>query len=551
MKKNKINKLIIFEIVAGIIIFGLYYYITLPVLNIHAAEFWSLSFFVLIYALICVAINTSTKLISSFNGPQGTEINFNKEGFTLPMKIILSLLVICIVVPFLWAGISAPFFNANEYSQRIDMKEVDFSEIPEIDANKTPIIDRESTIRLGDKVMGQMPELVSQFNVSEEYTQISYKDAVYRVTPLEYASFIKYFKNRGEGIPAYIRVNSTTGKAELVKLKDLGFDNMKYTPSAYFNENLMRKLRFKYPTQIFGSPSFEVDEKGHPYYICTTYTYKGVNTKKTVTGVIVFNPIDGTSKKYGLKDIPNWVDRVYPEDLLITQIDDHGRYQKGFFNSIIGQEGVIVTSEGYNYIEKDGDIWLYSGLTSATKDAANLGFVLVNTRTHESLKISTPGANETSAMSSAEGEVKNYGYKSTFPLLVNIKGNPVYLMSLKDDAGLIKMYATVSAIDYQKVTVVSADEGIKELIDKTLISFGDNNVIDDKKLIAKDIIVSNVEKVLVNDTTMYYILSSENEKFKIKFDTKYEDKLVFLKSGDVLKIKYVSGEAYNTIKKIS
>ena len=139
---------------------------------------------------------------------------------------------------------------------------------------------------------------------------------------------------------------------------------------------------------------------------------------------------------------------------------------------MFGQNGVTLTSEGYNYLEKDGDIWLYSGITSANADESNLGFVLVNLRTHEAMKIATAGANEISAMKSAQSEVKNYGYESTFPLLINIKGNPVYLMSLKDN-GLIKMYATVSAVDYQKVATVSSDEGLDALFNLFGLCFFD------------------------------------------------------------------------------
>ena len=133
--------------------------------------------------------------------------------------------------------------------------------------------------------------------MSTEYTQISYKDSVYRVTPLEYADFIKYFGNRNEGIPAYILVNSVTGEAELVKLKDLGLDGMKYVPSGHFNENLHRQLQMQYPNLMFGSPSFEIDDEGHPWYVCTTYSYTGYQTRQKVSGVVLFDPINSKFNK--------------------------------------------------------------------------------------------------------------------------------------------------------------------------------------------------------------------------------------------------------------
>ena len=399
--------------------------------------------------------------------------------------------------------------------------------------------------------MGNMSELVSQFDVSDEYTQISYRNSVYRVTPLTYNGIIKYFQNREEGIPAYITVDSTSGKTELVKLKDLGLKGMKYVPSGMFNDNLMRHLRFSYPTEIFGSPSFEIDEDGHPWYICSTYTYKGVGTRKKVTGAIFLDPITGESKKYDAGDIPKWADRVYPEATVVEELDDNGSLQDGFLNSVFGQNGVTLTSEGYNYLEKDGDIWLYSGITSANSDESNLGFVLVNLRTHEAMKIKTAGANETSAMKSAQSEVKNYGYESTFPLLINVKGNPVYLMSLKDN-GIIKMYATVSAIDYQKVATVNSDEGLNELLKETIALLGasSDDVVNKDSLEEAIITVSDIEKLMLDGTTIYYLRDENGAVYKITFSAKYENELVFLTVGKQLKITYMDQEGIKQIRSL-
>ena len=456
-----------------------------------------------------------------------------------------------VVFPSAATLVTSRIFHAKAFSQRIEPKDVEFSEVPQVDFKKTPIIDRDSSIRLGDKVMGNMTEWVSQFDVSNEYTQISYKDSVYRVTPLTYNGFIKYFKNQSGGVPAYITVDSTSGKTKLAKLKDLGMDGMKYVPSAYFNENLSRHLRFQYPTEIFGEPSFEIDEEGRPWYICTTYTYSGVGNKKRVTGAVFLDPITGKSEKYDTKHIPSWADRIYPESLVVEELDDNGSLKKGFWNSQFGQTGVIVTSEGYNYLEKNGDIWLYSGLTSANADESNLGFVLVNLRTHEAMKIATAGANEKSAMKSAQSEVKNYGYQSTFPLLINIKGNPVYLMSLKDN-GLIKMYATVSAVDYQKVATVYTDEGLDALFKKTLnlLGSGSEDNISKESLKTEDITVAGVEKINMDGNTIYYIQSEKGDIYKISFTTKYESQLVFLKAGDKLNISYIDAEGIKTIKEL-
>lgn len=539
-------------------IFGMFY-VMLPPLNWHAPDFWKflalsagpLLVLLIVFSFTKRQINSFQNWRSSLHNKNVVNMTSEQKRWGTICKISILALIVVVVFPSAATLVTSRIFHAKAFSQRIEPKDVEFSEVPQVDFKKTPIIDRDSSIRLGDKVMGNMTEWVSQFDVSNEYTQISYKDSVYRVTPLTYNGFIKFFKNKSGGVPAYITVDSTSGKTQLVKLKDLGLDGMKYVPSAYFNDNLSRHLRFQYPSEIFGEPSFEIDEKGRPWYICTTYTYSGVGNKKRVTGAVFLDPITGKSEKYDTMHIPSWADRIYPESLIVEELDDNGSLKKGFWNSQFGQTGVIVTSEGYNYLEKNGDIWLYSGLTSANADESNLGFVLVNLRTHEAMKIATAGANEKSAMKSAQSEVKNYGYQSTFPLLINIKGNPVYLMSLKDN-GLIKMYATVSAVDYQKVATVYTDEGLDALFKKTLnlLGSGSEDSISKDSLKTADITVAGVEKINMDGNTIYYIQSEKGDIYKISFTTKYENQLVFLKNGDKLKISYIDAEGIKTIKEL-
>lgn len=524
--------LLIFWLVAG----AIGYYVFHPVISYKTVT----GFAYVIYVIVLVGI------VSLFF--QKSSISYGKSSFKMTaLKIILGLSVIWVLGSL---AVCNPVFMASYFADRIQIENVDFDKVKEVDFTKTPIIDRDSTIVLGDRVMGEMPELVSQFEVSEEYTQISYKDSVYRVTPLEYAGFFKYLGNQEEGIPAYILVNSVTGEAELVKLEDLGLDGMKYVPSGYFNHDLYRKLQMQYPTTIFGEPSFEIDEEGHPWYICTTYDYAAFETRKTVSGVVLFDPITGESTKYDdVLDAPTWVDRIYPESLVTQQVNQNGSLQDGFINSVIGQKNVTYTSEGYNYLAQDGDIYIYSGITSANKDSSNLGFVLVNLRTHQAMKISSPGANETSAMASAEGEVKNYGYTSTFPLLVNVNGSPVYMMALKDDSGLIKMYAMVDASDYQKVATIASDEGFENLKKKFLALEG-TQTMDKDELETKDITIESVQILAIEDTTRCFLTDTEHNRYKFTITDQNEDVAAFLKAQDVVKITYSPQEDVNLIQSI-
>lgn len=530
-QKNYIVRNIILQLIFA----GVWFYRFYPALNFHSTAFW-LFFLIITFTNILLFYKNS----SNIELPQGKgkfklkKENFTSSGKLTAISLILIILAAYIGIYFICRGIFSPVLRAKAYAERIHVTTVDFDEIPPYRFNETAIIDRASSQILGDKVMGQMTDLVSQFSVSNEYSQISYKEGTYRVTPLAYDGFIKYIRNRSEGIPGYIIVNTTTGETQLVRLSQ----KMRYVPSAYFNENLYRKLRFQYPTQIFDDPTFEIDEEGNPWYVCTTYTYDGIDSRRRVTGAILFNPIDGTSTRYDVKDVPTWVDRIYPESLITEELNDYGKYQKGWLNSMIGQEGVIQTSEGYNYISKNGDVWLYTGMTSVVSDNSNIGFMLVNLRTHEAQFIPTSGADEYSIMASAEGEVLNYGYTATFPVLVNINDKPVYLLSLKDSAGLIKMYALVDAQDYQQVYTIKAERNAKVAIESLIAEFSGGKSVNVDSLQSKTITIDQIQTVVIEGNTTIFI-KSNNDIYKLVLTEDTSPKAIFLKEKDTITVHYI------------
>lgn len=523
-------------LIVYLVVVAVAYYIMLPPFNWHSPAFWSFFTPAICALIVILALPGKNKVVK------------------LNRYVVMGIAALFIIPTVLWF-VGTRVFHAKEYASRISIESVSFDTINEVDFSKTAIIDRDTTEALGDRVMGQMSELVSQFEVSDEYTQISYKNSVYRVTPLEYADFFKWLANSKDGVPAYITVDSTDGTAKLVRLKDLGYGNMKYVPSSLFNTNLMRHLRFQYPTEIFGNPSFEIDEEGHPWYVCSTYSYKLVGDKKYVTGAIFMDPITGESTKCDVESVPTWSDRIFPESLVIEEIDDYGALQNGFFNSFIGQKGVIASSSGYNYIEKDGDIWLYTGVTSVNADQSNLGFILVNLRTHEALRIDAPGADETSAMKSAEDEVQNYGYEATFPVLVNVNGRPTYLMSLRSDASesksVLKMYAMVDATDYQKVTTVSVDQGLNVLKKQMIAIQGGSDDHSSAVTESKDITVNDLRLITSEGNTIYYFKDEEDMKYRMNFSVKYEDALAFLSDGDAVTVEYIESDDIQLVQAIT
>lgn len=524
------GKKIIMNLIALLLSFIVYYFM-LPAFNLQNIAMYGYLFIVLnifVFAnLLCIGGVKTTKY------KRHVKVSLNNDKIGGPAMYCYLGLAGSFLLIFVVNFFFSPFFMSDKYANRININsETDFdSDIKPIDFNKLPLLDKESSSKLGDRVMGQMSELVSQFDVSYLYTQINYNNDIIRVTPLEYASSIKWFTNRKDGVAGYITVNSTTGKSNLIKLED----GMKYMPSALFNENLYRKLRFDYPTKIFGEESFEIDNAGNPYWIVPTMSYSGVGLLADVDGVVILDPISGDSNYYNVGDIPTWVDQVYDPYLIIEQFDDYGMYQKGFWNSIFGQKGVVQTTEGYNYMIQDDDVFLYTGVTSISNDESNIGFIITNLRTKETKYFDVPGAEEFSAMDSAMGQVQQMDYTSTFPLLVNLNSRPTYLISLKDNAGLVKMYAFVDVEDYQKVVVTDASLGISEAARNYINNV---NLSSNGNELEKEIIISSITSASIDGNSYYYIVDNNGKKYKSSI--KVNDNLPFYKVGDKITIIYIS-----------
>lgn len=455
-------------------------------------------------------------------------------------KVLIAIIPILIVYLGVGTLISSPIFNAKKYQQQLKLDEdADFYEDNKtISYQSIPVVDRESAIKLGDRKMGEMVNYVSQFEVDESYEQINYQDTPYRVTPLEYSNIIKWFTNRSDGLPAYIRVNMVTQESEVVKLDE----GMKYSKSEHFGRKIQRHLRANYPTFMFDSLAFEINDKGIPYWIAPVYNYDiGLFGGKDITGAVLVNAINGDHQYYDIKDVPEWVDRVYPSELIISQLENYGKYTNGFFNTIFSQKGVLQPTSGYNYVALNDDVYLYTGLTSVSNDASNVGFAMINLRTKEGKFYDIPGAEEYSAMSSAEGQVQNLKYKATFPILINAGGQPTYFLSLKDDANLVKKYAFVSVENYQIVatgdSVVEAEQAYYALLEangKTT----DSNEYQSTELTGT---ISAISEAVVDGNSTYYFTLDGNDTIFIS-DISLSNRLPLAKAGDTVTIEYVNSK---------
>lgn len=529
--KNAKRKII--GILVVILLAALYYYVTLPAINIHSTGFWT-------FIMLLVVVAMCYYIIRKRLGIPEIKLSKGVKGFVIVLLAVVAVYLVGSVL-------SSPIVNAKKYQQLLQVEDGEFTkDIEELSYDQIPLLDRASATLLGNRKMGSMIDMASQFEVDDIYSQINYNDKPVRVSPLRYANAIKWFTNQAEGIPAYIMIDMATQTTELVKLEE----GIKYSTSEYFNRNIYRHLRFRYPTYIFGELSFEIDEEGIPYWICPVKKFNiGLFGGETVGRVVLCNAITGETKDYRIEDVPEWIDRAYSADLLVELFDYYGTLKHGFINSILGQKDCLVTTDGYNYLAIDDDVWVYTGVTSVSGDQSNVGFVLMNQRTMETKFYAIEGATELSAMDSAEGQVQNLKYEATFPLLLNISGEPTYFIALKDNAGLVKKYAMVNVQKYQVVGIGDTVSECEEEYQDLLLKEGIQIVEDHREVQTISGVITKIAQGVVEGNSHYYIMIEGSDDI---FDISVVDYIDIIRYevGQKITLEYKVDETMNVVLSI-
>ena len=519
---------------------AVYFYVAIPAINLQSGEFYSFVFMLCMIYLLCALVT------SGFRGKKGEKpfqrgqlkeyLTFIKQQ-CLPVGILLIAMVVVIVVGQI---VSMPIFRAGAYRDLLTVENGEFTQdISQISFNEIPTLDRDSANYLGDRQMGTLSDMVSQFDYSNSSTQINYQGRPVRVAPIAYADLIKWFTNRGEGLPAYVVVDMVTQEAQVVRLPE--GQGMKYSFSEPLNRNILRHLRFQYPTFMFSTPRFEIDEEGNPWWIAPKVVKTiGLFGGTDIDGAVLCNAITGESQYYAKDEIPTWVDNVYTPELIMQQYDYHGTLINGFINSVLGQRDVTITTQGYNYIALNDDVYVYTGITSANADQSNLGFLLSNQRTKETKYYDAPGATEYAAMDSAQGVVQDLGYIATFPLLLNIADQPTYFIPLKDQANLVKMYAMVNVAQYQIVATGATVSQCEQEYIQLLSESGVTETEDLPQTEASGTVAEIRSAVLEGNT--YYFVRLEGEEVFYALSAADNTTAVILNVGDRVTITHASSQ---------
>ncbi len=529
MQKTSVKLLV--SLVVTLVASAIFFYLVLPAINVFDQGFW-------IYLILNLVFFAAVFILLGAKGKniKGVSVKNNKPL----IKIVAGLAAIPLFVLIVGNIASSTFFNAEKYSTIIEVPEAVFEEdMPETAiVSNIALMDTATAQKMGDRTLGALSDVVSQYELNPSYKQINYNRAPQKIATLEYADFFKWMSNKDSGIPGYVMVDPVNvTEAKYVQLEK----PIKYTESAYFGEDLMRKLRMDYPTKIFGSHSFELDDNGNPYYIVScmaprVFLFGAMDVKEA----IIFNPVDGSSEIYALADIPSWVDNVFTGDQASQKYDWYGMLKNGFWNSIIGNKDCKVTTDDFGYIVIEDDVWFFTGVTSVTADESNIGFIISNARTGEYKFYPVIGAEEYSAMLAAEGEVQEKGYKASFPSLINVSGEATYIMVLKDNGGLVKLYALVNVEKYSIVatgeTQTTAKEEYLRLLAQNGIVNEEENTPPTEAVQSADIEVNEMRTVSINGNSIVYITAADGTLYKQSVAD--DESIMLIAKGDKITVQY-------------
>lgn len=536
------------SVLLALVICAAVYYFMLPPLNVFSTEFWVYLFLVLAVFAICLGVfnrawfarlntgrgNPSVRRPAAASQPQPPVSPLRAGRFA---HIFVWLIPVPLAVLLLGLLFSAPLFHAKSYAGVVTVEQREFAaDMPETtQVTNIALMDSDSARILGNRMLGALADVVSQYVPGVDYTQINYHGKPMKIANLEYDGFFKWINNRGHGIPGYIMVDPIANTAEYCELPA----GMRYTDSAYFGEDLTRALRMRYPTKIFGRMSFEVNEQGEVFWIVACEAPRvGLFGAMDVNEVIIFNPVDGSSRLYPVSETPAWVDIVFDGDLACQKYNWYGTLSGGFFNSIIGNRGCTRTTADYGYVVLGDDVWYFTGVTSVTSDESNIGFLLTCARTGEYRFYPVIGADENSAMGAAEGEVQEKEYRASFPSLVNIAGEPTYIMVLKDANGLVKLYALVNV---QQYTMVATGETQSAAIAAYTNLLTQNGVVSQPPATGEEAVftVADVRYLNLSGQTQVYLTADTGEIYRVAF-TPANEALVFVAAGDTLRVTYTT-----------
>ena len=522
---KKVLSLIVIAVAALVML-----YVGMPVI---AYGFLGLPLGIAVLTALWMALNM--KVVPQYNG--GVQTYQLKSVSKMPIIILVILLLYSTVLPMIT---SLPILHTSAYRNligKIEIGENLSTHMAPISMEKVRVVDQSLANLLGDKVLGAQPALGSQVRLGTFNIQ-KVRNGLYWVAPLLHSGFFMWNQNE-EGTNGYVMVNASNERdVKLVQEVNGKKVRIKYQPEGYFNDFLERHLYLNGFYNVgLTDYSFEIDDDGVPYWVVTKYKKTIGFSGENATGVVLVNTETGKCDEYSIENTPGWVDRIQPDYFIENQLNDWGNFVKGYWN--FSNESKLQITQGMTLVYgEDNNSYWYTGLTSVGADEATVGFVLVNTRTKKAVWYKQSGATEAAAQKSARGKVQEKRFSASQPVPYNINNIPTYVMTLKDDGGLVKMFAMVAIEDY---TIV----GVGNTLTETLMAYKNafntaGNKINPKSTTRKQILNSVVLRIssdVKNGNSFYYFTVDGKQNIFIG-SSQISNELPVTLAGDSIAISY-------------
>lgn len=457
----------------------------------------------------------------------GKFVKMNQKDGLFITFVLIGLVTVTVLFYGIFGG--RTYFHAEAYSNLIEVSEQTFSsDVQTVDVTTLPIVDKTYGAKLGSLKLGEYPGIGSEFETGE-YSDIIYNGEQYLVAPLEYRGIFKWINNNDVGTPGYIMINKVTAVTTLVNIRETTGKGMLYTPSAFFNQDLVRyaymngMYQYKLEQQFF-----EIDEDGNPFYVLQ-YSVPTIfiNGGRDIVKIAVVNAITGEVGIYDPEDVPDWVESVYPPDLLLTQLNYWGSLQDGWINSIFGQRGVLQSSYGKRTVMNDGSLYYFTGLTSAGSDESTIGFVYMNTKTKETKLYQFPGATEQAAMNKALTLLPQNNISTSFPIPINVNDTPTYFIAIKGEDGRILRHVFMNV---QELEVYGIEETKAKAYTNYLQSLG-NSSTDELVNITGN--MTDQTSYVLDGSTIYWIEIDNDLWYMIDVSSFDNDIMMYFISLDI------------------
>jgi hypothetical protein len=459
------------------------------------------------------------------------------------IKSLLFTLSIFIGVYFFTAGI----FNADEKYQTAKMEEK--TEIDTFDEKETPAsVPPKFARNKMRKSFGQVPN-TSYYELGNLQIQKIKGEYVY-IAPVEFSGFFKWWN--GDVTPGYFTLSATDSSANPKFIKS----DMSYTPSSYFNKNMERHMRSKYPEYIFyGDPQLEIDDNGKPFYVRSYGEFISARNGFEVKGSVVVDPKNGQTKDYRLKDVPSFIDGAVSPETVSLQNSYFGNYVHGFLNSLFGKKDVKLPSdEGTEanvspIFDENGDMYYFTDFTSPKEGVDSmLGYSLTNARTGKATyytgNLEESYMDSQGALQIIQKKFIEKKWDGEMPVLYNFYGEASWLTPVLDSNGFLQNYFIVSAANPEISAFGNSPNSALKLY-KTALQRGGGSVDGSSNAEEEKVegTVLRVYKEKTGDVTIVsflldnrqnYMASSENNPLSI-----------YLKEGDQVEVTYQNtGEAF-------